>query len=302
MLLEKILDHMDVQVDAFALCDVRPGWSLNLVPPKCAVLHFVIAGHGEMKVGSSDSYELSLNRLALVPPGLGHSLRPDGPADRELTADSADIPPHSGVHRIQAGEGPGGVQVACGKVNATYGGVAGLFDHLHTPIDLDFTSSPAMRSAFTGILEEQSRGGPGSDAMTTALMNQAFILLLRELGQNPDEGLLWLEAVADEQLGRAIDAVIERPENPHSVDTLADLAGMSRSTFTDHFRKAFGRSPMDFVRETRLQLAARLLKGTELAIEQIASRVGLQSRSHFSQAFSDYYGVAPARYRSGDTA
>ena len=75
---------------------------------------------------------------------------------------------------------------------------------------------------------------------------------------------------------------------------------MSRSTFTDHFRKAFDRSPMDFVRETRLQLGARLLKTTDLAIEQVASRVGIHSRSHFSQAFSDYYGLAPASFRMGD--
>lgn len=116
------------------------------------------------------------------------------------------------------------------------------------------------------------------------------------------ERLQWLEAITDEQLGSVVDVVLAHPEKAHSLDSLAELAGMSRSTFTDHFRKAFGRSPMDFVREVRLQRGARLLRTTDLSVKQIARRVGVHSRSHFTQAFSDLYGVSPKRYRLGAEA
>ncbi|MDX1384114.1 MAG: AraC family transcriptional regulator, partial [Thermoanaerobaculia bacterium] len=166
------------------------------------------------------------------------------------------------------------------------------------PIDVDFSDSPGMRAAFLCLQDEQSDDRPGADAMTTALMSQCFIMFLRRLAEEGGT-LPWLDAVVDEQLGRAIDVVLADPGGHHSVDSLAEVAGMSRSTFTDHFRKAFERSPMDFVRETRLQAGARLLRSSELPIKQVARRVGLQSRSNFSRAFTEYYGMPPKRYRMG---
>jgi transcriptional regulator GlxA family with amidase domain len=56
---------------------------------------------------------------------------------------------------------------------------------------------------------------------------------------------------------------------------------------------------MDFVREIRLRGAARLLKQTKDPIKTIAARMGYSSRSNFSHAFSEFFGVAPAEYRSG---
>ncbi|MDX1383138.1 MAG: hypothetical protein R3190_05795, partial [Thermoanaerobaculia bacterium] len=70
VLLDKILAHLDIQVEGFALCDVREGWCLELAPPPNVVLHFVLAGHGEMKVPGAANCELSVNRLALVPAGV----------------------------------------------------------------------------------------------------------------------------------------------------------------------------------------------------------------------------------------
>ena len=300
MLLERILAHLEVDVEAFALCEVGLGWSLNLVPPRVAVLHFVLGGHGEMHAGKAGTFELAPNRLALVPAGIGHSLEPDGPALHVMTADSADIPAGSGVHRIQAGEAPPAVLVACGKVQVRYGGVAGLFDRLREPVEVDFSDAPAIRNAFTSMLKEQALAGPGSDAMTTALMNQCFIMFLRRLSGSGGNELPWLQAVADEQLGRVVDKVLERPQDPHTVDTLADLAGMSRSTFTAHFRKAFDKSRMDFVRLTRLEVAARLLRTTDLGIRQVAAGVGIRSRSHFTRSFARHYGISPDRYRRSE--
>ena len=68
----------------------------------------------------------------------------------------------------------------------------------------------------------------------------------------------------------------------------------------EHFQKAFGRSAMDFVREVRLRGAAKLLRQTHEPTKTIAARMGYASRSNFSHAFTEFFGVAPAEYRAGE--
>ena len=75
---------------------------------------------------------------------------------------------------------------------------------------------------------------------------------------------------------------------------------MSRSVFAEHFAQAFGRGPMEFLKEIRLRRAAHLLRCTDMPIKSLAQSIGYASRSSFTHAFKDLYRVAPADYRNGD--
>ena len=57
---------------------------------------------------------------------------------------------------------------------------------------------------------------------------------------------------------------------------------------------------MDYVRSRRLQLARQLLQGSNLAIGEIAARVGYSSQSAFSAALSRHLGVTPRQLRRTD--
>ena len=97
-----------------------------------------------------------------------------------------------------------------------------------------------------------------------------------------------------------MDLIFERPEAAHTVDSLADVAIMSRSVFAERFHRAFGCSPIRFLHDVRLRRAADLLRQSrDLSINQVADRVGFRSRSHFSQAFKDHFGASPAAFRDG---
>ena len=63
--------------------------------------------------------------------------------------------------------------------------------------------------------------------------------------------------------------IVEKPGDPHTLESLAELCTMSRSTFAAQFKDAFGRSPMDFVKEVRLRTAARMLVQTDVPIKTI---------------------------------
>jgi len=299
MLLDKLLAHLELEVEPFALCEIHRGWALRLAPPADVVLHFVLAGRGELVVTPSGRYPIGADCLVVVPPGMAHAIDCEGTAGCVVRADSREIARDSGVHRVEAGEGERGLVVACGRVHATYGGLSGLFDRLPAPLIQDFSDSPVVRGAFTQLLEESQSPQPGVAEMASALMYQCFVLLLRRLCESRDCRIAWLDAVTDTQLARALDAMHEHPERRHSVASLASAAGLSRSSFGERFTRAFERSPMEYLREVRLQRGARLLKTTDLGVQQIARKVGFASRSHFSQAFAGLYGRPPADYRAG---
>jgi transcriptional regulator GlxA family with amidase domain len=122
--------------------------------------------------------------------------------------------------------------------------------------------------------------------------------MFRRLSEHPSHKLAWLGALEDPRLARVISAVLDRPEQPHSLESLAELAGMSRSVFAKRFNEGFGRTPMDYVREVRLRSSARLLGQPELSVDAIAARVGFASRSHFSKAFSEQFGCSPTAFRT----
>ncbi len=76
----------------------------------------------------------------------------------------------------------------------------------------------------------------------------------------------------------------------------------ARASYAEHFKKAFDRTPMDFLKGVRLRRAAHLLTATDLPVKAIAARIGFDSRSYFSRAFKDFTGVDPAGFRANPVA
>ncbi len=77
---------------------------------------------------------------------------------------------------------------------------------------------------------------------------------------------------------------------------------MSRSVFAARFTTSLDRPPMEFLKEMRLELAARLLARTDLPVKAVAARVGYSSRSAFSRAFQASHRVGPAAFRLDERA
>lgn len=101
----------------------------------------------------------------------------------------------------------------------------------------------------------------------------------------------------DGRLAELLDWVRASLDQPHSLDSLADKALMSRRSFTRHFRQLTGSTLGDWLLAERLALSQRLLEGTDQPIDSIAGLAGFGSpvslRHHFGRAF----GVSPSSYR-----
>lgn len=187
---------------------------------------------------------------------------------------------------------------ACGMLRASWGGALGLFDQLEEPIIESFAGPEDLSTSFQTLLAELGAPQVGTRALTEALLKQCLVLLLRRKLERNGPALPWLVALHDPRLARVAMMLLERPAEPHTLGSLAAMAGMSRTTFAERFTGAFGRAPMQFLKEARLQCAARLLESTDLPIEAVAERVGYGSRSYLSRAFRAAYGVGPRTFRA----
>lgn len=295
VVLDKLLANLSIEVQPFALCHVGAGWRLNLPPPPVPMLHYVLKGEGAVG-GPGGLRPISTSWMAIIPPDVNHLLQAAEPIEHELTIEPP--PDGSPVCRLLGGAPTdASLLVACGLVNVRYGPGLDLFGHLRHVLMADMSGLPQVRAAFDGILAEQAGIAPGSVAMTHALMTQCLVQFLRRIGA--DDALPWLDALDDPRLGRVIDHILETPSAPHTVDTLAEAASMSRSAFAERFVAAFGQSPMALVGQVRMQHAAHLLRGDRtLSIDTVAGRSGYASRSHFSAAFRKHHGMSPTEFRT----
>ena len=78
---------------------------------------------------------------------------------------------------------------------------------------------------------------------------------------------------------------------------IAAIAAVSESECLRCFRSTIGTTPIQYLKQYRLQQAARLLTETDLKISDIAVNCGFQDMSYFTRAFREMQGCTPTQYR-----
>lgn len=84
---------------------------------------------------------------------------------------------------------------------------------------------------------------------------------------------------------------------PFTITQAAALAGYSSHYFSRKFGETFGMSFPDFLLESRLIQAKRLLASTALSVKQVAADTGFSQASYFSSCFKQREGMTPLQFR-----
>lgn len=300
--LDQLIEGLEVGVSAFAVCEVRQDAKFILKEETNTALHYVLSGSGIASQAGDCSFPLKPHTIMIIPPGSLVAISSEQAADIQPSGPSCEPLPED-WNDLTVGSGAPGIKLVCGFIRAMHLETTGLFDHLREPLVVDAADDTSIRGPFVQLLDELAAPRPGTRVLAELLMKQCLIELLRRQTETAREGYApWIAAAGHPALGRAIAAISDRPEADHTLQSLADIAGMSRATFAEQFRKVFGRTPMDFVKEVRLRRAARFLAATDLPVKAVAARVGFDSRSYFSRAFKAYAGVDPAGFRANPGA
>lgn len=87
-----------------------------------------------------------------------------------------------------------------------------------------------------------------------------------------------------------------------SVEMLASQVGLSRVHLHRKLKELTNLSSRDFIRNIRMQQAAKLLKEKKLSVSEVAYAVGYNNMSHFSNTFKEKFGVSPKEYMQNNLA
>src|SRR5581483_2140871 len=146
-----------------------------------------------------------------------------------------------------------------------------------------------LKSALAELVSEEV----GAGAMSAVLLKQVLLTILR---RSLSDAQRWSERfnhLSDPKIARAFAAMIALPEAQHTIQSLADAAGLSRSVFVSRFSAALGDAPMATLRRIRMRRARILLEAQSLPVERVAAAVGYSSRTSFYRAFRKIYGSDP---------
>ena len=160
---------------------------------------------------------------------------------------------------------------------------------------------PRLEQLVRMLGEEAAGERTGRDLILARLVEILLVEALRSVsGDAAEPGLL--RGLADPRIAAALRKMHGDTERPWTVDALAREAGMSRSAFFERFARTVGIRPMEYLLTWRMAIAKDLLRGGDLAMDEVARRVGYGSASTFSTAFSRHAGMPPGHFRRAGNA
>ena len=236
--------------------------------------------------------------------GESHVLR-SGPRTKPVSLLDLDRwPAHVGLVHHGGGRKPFSTMM-CGRFSLsrpTPGNVLELLPsvlHLKPAADREWLETILQRMVTEAALQR-----PGQLAVLSRMTEVLFVEVLRSWIKSlgPGEGG-WLGAIADRYIGRALQVIHENPGHPWTLAELGRHVGLGRSAFSARFTRLVGQPVYRYLVVRRMDEAALMLETGDDAIAKIATRVGYETTTAFSNAFKQHYSFSPGRYRSrGSTA
>lgn len=248
--------------------------------------------------GVSDAVQLKSGDCFLLPSGRPFRLA----SDLALApVDAGKIFPPARRGGIVVHNGGGDFSLLSNRF-ALAGNHAGVLLRMLPPI-VHIQSEPdqtSLRWSVERMMQELREQQPGSFLLIQHLAHMMLVQALRlHLAGGVRGGAGWLFALADKQMGAAINAMHADPAYRWTLQELAERAGMSRSVFALKFKEAVGETPMEYLTRWRMLLAGDRLENSGDPVSIIALSLGYESESAFSTAFKRVMGCSPRQYGRG---
>jgi AraC-like DNA-binding protein len=144
----------------------------------------------------------------------------------------------------------------------------------------------------------------GSRLLVNRLFEVALIQVLRWIIDHPVESKVsqgMLLALSNPRLAKALVAVHMAPEESWNLERMAAIAGMSRSSFADAFKRATATTPAAYALDWKLNVAISLLRAGS-PVKQVALDLGFPDGSTLSRAFRRRTGDSPRSWLARDDA
>ena len=272
---------------------------------RVVIFHLITEGECFVELDGAQPLRLQAGDAVIFPHGDGHLMSSQPGL---LPAKDADLCKVLARRPRQLAYGGGGAttRLVCGYLACDATLARLLLDGLPQIVRVNVRGSKAgvwLEASVRYALVEARSPRPGGAGVLSKLAEVLFIEVLRlYMHEQGEQRTGWLAGLADRIVGPVLNALHGEPGRPWTLDELARAAGTSRSVLAERFHALVGRTPIQYLTQWRMLLAANLLSGTNLALARVAEQVGYQTDTAFSRAFRREYGAPPAAWRKARVA
>jgi AraC-like DNA-binding protein len=263
--------------------------------------HLFVRGDGWGHAVGSEPIRLREGDLIVFPQGDAHVLS-SAPGMRQRPDVSAfdRVTPERPVTLRIGGEGTERARILCCFLGCDERPFNPLLAALPHMIHLSARSPHAtewLASLMRIAAQESGSERPGSANVLARVAELMFVeTVRRHIETLPAAETGWLAGLRDPLIAQALAALHGAPREKWTVDSLARVAGTSRSVLAERFAEIVGQPPMQYLALWRMQLASRLLADGN-TVAATAAAVGYDSEAAFSRAFKKGMGKSPAEWR-----
>jgi AraC-like DNA-binding protein len=190
-----------------------------------------------------------------------------------------------------------GADMACASVQFNSGRSNPMVQALPPIVAMPLADLPQGARAVELLFDEAFGGRCGGKALVDRMFEVVLILIIRKLMDDGDVDTGLLAGLADPALAKALVALHEKPAEAWTLESLAGLAGMSRTRFAQAFRTTVGVPPGDYLTAWRISLAQDLLRQGR-PMKHVAAEVGYGSEVALSRAFKARTGQSPRDWKN----
>ena len=147
-----------------------------------------------------------------------------------------------------------------------------------------------FRSIGTRIAEEARELSLGYEDKISCLITEMIIDTYRKYSQSYEK-----ENIHD-GIAEVYQAISRDPADIWSLSRMCSISGYSQSRFCELFAQRFSISPMEYVLQSRITLAKKLLCSGQASVYRTAELCGFNSVSYFSKYFKKSVGISPIQY------
>ena len=158
--------------------------------------------------------------------------------------------------------------------------------------------NPEISQIIEKIITENSSKNDYSDILVSALMQQLFAIFFRDEQDTKDNSFLEDRAKNYKTIEPAVIMLRDEYNKTFSGDALAQACNLNRDYFCRVFKKAMGKTPIEYHTECRIRIADLLLKQGNMSIKEISQSVGFEDVSYFSRVYKKIKGISPNQKKS----
>lgn len=291
--LSTILKEIRITDSFYVKSELYGDWGFEDKASSKAIFHYVVEGDFLLRTLDDEIYKFNQGDLVLTVHGQGHYIQSGENVKiktiEDIKTDFLDAKNAKGKKTV----------IICGGMNLNpswhpFFKSLPLFMHLKRE---EQVCTKWLDKVIELMNIEVELDQAANEAIITRFCEILVIETIRKWVNKEDETLGVAFALQDKNIANALVNIHKNPQDNWTVEKLARQCDMSRASFSEHFSKKVGSTPIQYLTFLRMNIAADDLKKGIKTISEIAQSIGYDSVISFNRAFSKFWGNPPGKFK-----